>query len=230
MSTKQEFALFKFGESEHIESFVNEGLLHMNTLRYFRDLEAKCDRVRPDRDEGSTWCIQANKAAISMKPRDAWIKVGTILGPIRTTDGREDITNVFCMFALHTNPVSEPLVHEKNFEFGDTFAVLTNPVEFLRRVNEAAVCESLSVHKGLVEYFNSSTYHGPMGPFRKFSEFAYQSEFRIAIEGGKNEPLRLKIGSLLDIAKIGTLAEINNIISIHPPHSGTAPAPPPDSR
>jgi len=39
--------------------------------------------------------------------------------------------------------------------------------------------------------------------FRKFSDFVYQSGFRIAVVPRTNEPLSLKVGDISDISIIG---------------------------
>ena len=46
--------LIKFMAPEYVHSFLHEGLLHMNTLEYFRTYEEEDDLLRADCYEGLT--------------------------------------------------------------------------------------------------------------------------------------------------------------------------------
>jgi hypothetical protein len=84
---------------------------------------------------------------------------------------------------------------------GDTAVIFLDIVEFLRRVTDAAHQQGHRVSYNLVEYVDRKSYTGPMGLFRKFSNFADQSEHRIAILPGLGRPLSLHVGSLEDITR-----------------------------
>jgi hypothetical protein len=112
------------------------------------------------------------------------------------------------MYALRP-PGSPVFVDERNFRFGDAFAVLIDGEEFLRRVRTAAESCGHKLIYRLVEYFDEETYTGPVGIFGKRSAFRYQSEFRIALVPGINEPYSFAVGDLSDIAQIGPLPELN---------------------
>jgi hypothetical protein len=206
-------ALFKFGKREHIEQFVNDGHLYMNSLNYFKTLENVSPRK--DEHESASFSLQANGGKLRMEQDGKWIDVGTINGAIISSDGKEHITNVFCMYAFRES-ASKSLIDPRNFEFGDTFAVLTNGNEFLRRVRETAKRENIALKQGLIDYVDRATYNGALGMFRKFSEFAYQSEFRVAVVTGKDAPYSIKIGNISDISMIGPLAEVNRRMRISP--------------
>jgi len=55
--------LLKLGQREHMEQF-RKGLLYMNPLKYFRDLES--DPARADRYEGATHIFQPKDAIITL--------------------------------------------------------------------------------------------------------------------------------------------------------------------
>ena len=211
MQNNRVLGLFKFGKHDHIEEFVREGHLFMNTLAYFRELEA--DFLMADKHEGAVYCVQADGAQLCMQHGEKWVDIGTICDQILPSDGSEHTTNVFCMYAFQESAY-DSLVDSRNFDFGDTFAVLTKGDEFLRRVYAAATLDNVKLRQGLVEYVEKSTYNGPMGIFRKFSDFAYQSEFRIAVLSGTNGPFSLRVGDLSDISIVGNLSELNERIKI----------------
>lgn len=213
MAFDRVLALFKFGKGEHIEEFVNEGHIYMNSLRYFRKLEK--DIVRKDRNESASYSLQANGATLRSKQDGNWVDIGIIDGPIISSDGSDRETNVFCMYAFRES-ASKSLIDPRNFEFGDTFAILRDGDEFLRRVRETAKKENVELIQGLVEYVDRKTYNGRIGAFRKFSEYAYQSEYRLAVVTGKEAPFSFRIGDISDISMIGSLAELNSRIIISP--------------
>ena len=75
------FGLIKFGKKEHMEEFVHTGLLYMNTVKYFKELEST-DLLRSDKHEGAKNCIQADGAVFSVKKDKEWLELGKISGPI----------------------------------------------------------------------------------------------------------------------------------------------------
>jgi hypothetical protein len=114
------------------------------------------------------------------------------------------------MFAI-IGPVDGPLLSSQNLQFGDSFVLVLAPGEFLNRVVIAAREARLSrLEWRLVEYFDEEKYSGKVGRFRKRSLFAYQNEFRIAVEPFSSEARKLAVGSLLDItSEVLPLSEAN---------------------
>jgi len=206
------YFLFKFGKQEHVDQFVHEGLMFMNTLKKFKTLEN--GNPRSDRHEGTTYSYPADKVKkFSMERNGEWVDLELVKGSSLTGNGKKaSITNVFCMYAFCVS-ISKNLVDPRNFKFGDTFAMLKDGDEFLRRVDAVAKKKNIVLGRGLVEYVDKSTYVGKMGVFRKYSEFAYQSEFRFFVITGNDTPFILKIGDISDISKIGSVEELKIISS-----------------
>jgi hypothetical protein len=204
-------AIFKFGKREHIDQFVHEGHIYMNSLKYFKTLEG--DLQRTDKYEGASYNLQADGAKLRMEQNGKWVDVATIRNQIVSSDGNEHLTKVFCMYALLESK-SKGLVDPRNFEFGDTFVILKDGDEFLRRVYATAKKENIVLKQGCVEYIDKAKYNGAMGVFRKFSEFAYQSEFRLSVVTEKETPFSLRVGDISDISMVGPFAELNKRIKI----------------
>lgn len=61
-----------------------------------------------------------------------------IAGPIRNFRDQDQNVNVFCMYALRRK-TPQTLVDPKNFSFGDTYVLLKDGDEFLRRVRQAVI-------------------------------------------------------------------------------------------
>lgn len=94
----------------------------------------------------------------------------------------------------------------RNIGFGDTAILITDLIEFLKRVKAAAAAVEKPIFHGPVEYVDKKIHDGQMGPFRKFSEYEYQSEFRLVMVGTENEPnksTKLSVGDIRDIVMIG---------------------------
>jgi len=194
--------LMKLGRKDHMEQF-RTGLLYMNALSYFHNLEA--DSARGDRYEGIDSILQ---------PRDlgeAYIESGIptigridirredLAGPITVAMNRTVRCNLFCLYAL-TKPVQDVLFSTEHDWFsGDSLVLIRNTQEFLNRIRTAALKQKLPLNGALVEYFDETGYSGKVGRFKKSSRFSYQNEYRIAIETGIEGPFRFQIGDIRDI-------------------------------
>jgi hypothetical protein len=185
----------------------------MNSLNYFRTLEG--DMLRTDKHEGASYNLQADGAILQVEQSGKWVDVAKIKEQLVWSDGSKDVTKVFCMYAF-LESTSKSLVDPRNLDFGDTFVILKDADEFLRRVHATAKKENIVLEQGFVEYVDKKTYDGAMAVFRKFSEFAYQSEFRLSVVAEKDTPFSLRIGDISDISMVGSLAELNKRIKISP--------------
>jgi hypothetical protein len=209
MQVDRVLGVFKFSKRKYIDEFVRGGL-YMNTLAHFAKIED--NPVRRDEREGQAFWMQPDKVKLAVKIDGVFEPIPGIVGPIAHTDGSNLAANVFCMYALKAS-VAKRLVDPRNLEFGDTFAVLRDCDEFLRRARVAAEKAGHGLLWSLVEYVDPSEYHGPMGIFRKSSEFSYQSEFRMAILAGMGSP-RLEVGDLSDITITGPMEELNQRLRV----------------
>jgi hypothetical protein len=177
-------ALLKFGAAEHMTALLRHGHVYMKPIPYFKALES--DVARGDRYEGLWKCWQPDRMRLDIKQGNEWVNVGGIVGQVTLRDQRAEAGNIFCMFALRGSHAeafvdgrSRLAVNVDSLRLGDSVVVFTDGDEFMRRVWAAAQLEGLELAYNLVEYVERETYHGPMGPFRKFSMFSEQSEFRI---------------------------------------------------
>ncbi len=202
--------LFRFSKSKYIDQFVS-GLLFMNPLSHFVKIES--NPIRRDEREGHDFWMQPDRVTLSVKIEGAFKAIPGIIGPIAYSHESDLAANVFCMYALRAT-VAKELVDPRNLAFGDTFAILKDGDEFLRRVRAAVQKAGHVLQSHLVEYVDASTYHGPMGIFRKSSEFSYQSEFRLAILPGTGSPYRLEVGDISDITVTGPIAELNRRMKV----------------
>ena len=135
MSQMRVLGLLKFGKRAHIEEFIRAGHLYMNPLSYFVRLEN--EMLRGDKDEGSTFCMQPDKAKLSIEIDGEFKEIPGIVGPILFREDANLIANIFCMYAVRHDPAT-PLFDPQNLDFGNTYVLLTRGDAFLRRVKVAA--------------------------------------------------------------------------------------------
>jgi hypothetical protein len=209
MNESTKILLAKLTKEPYVESFL-DGNLFLNCATYFKKLE-NTDVVRADCDEGIDWAIQAKEVSIQ-GPDGEWIPIGGLIGPLMHYTDESAKFHMFCMY-MFTDDEAEVFDY-RNLDFGERFVFVFNPAEFFRRIQEALSKLDYTCKFGPVKYVDRNTYHGPMGPFAKFSEYAYQKEFRLVVRSEQNhinEPLIVQVGSLRDICWAGHTSEIAQI-------------------
>ena len=203
--------LLKMGQREHMEQF-RKGLLYMNTLNYFRELDG--DSARADRFEGVTHIFQPKDIIMRLSaPGFGEIAIGSedLAAATTFSMNSESCCNVFCLHAI-TAPVNGPIFPSEHEWFGDSTVLVLNTQDFLSRVLVAAKAKNFTVKGNLVEYYDDNTYTGKLDRFRKSKRFAHQREYRIAIESPGTEPLALKIGDITDItSEVIPFSDANNV-------------------
>ena len=117
------------------------------------------------------------------------------------------------MLAITSKLASEvDKLDKKNKKFGDTFLVINNPEEFLKRVDSALKNRSIDYDAGLVSYYDEHNFSGDLDIFKKPKKFEHQSEYRIFFDLGSNEPFKINIGSIEDISTIYEIEEFDKLI------------------
>lgn len=207
---KQIWRLFvKFISKDYVDSLVEEGLLYMNNVEYFRKIENKDSALRGDKYEGNAFTYDSSKIELTY----AGIPLKTI-GKIDITCMHELETNLYCLTAINDDDIITAQYNlklsEKFKQFGDKAVLIPGSEigEFCNRVKKATEKDkNIRPHPAYeyfaspVDYVDRDTYHGPVGIFRKFKEFSWQYEWRIAIKQNfqKGAYEDFKIGSIKDI-------------------------------
>ena len=126
--------MFKFGENQNIEQFAR-GLLYMNTLKHFVEIETSS--LRRDSHEGTSHLWRGDGVTLSIRTAadGPFTPIGGLQGLSYRPDALQNV-NVFCMYALRES-ASETFVDPRNFNFGDTFAILIEFEEFMKRLKAA---------------------------------------------------------------------------------------------
>ncbi|MDV7212717.1 hypothetical protein [Azotobacter beijerinckii] len=205
--------LIKFMDEQYVDSFINDGLLYMNNIQYFRDYEDGDPALRGDVHEG---------LSASLLPENITLEINGQLitdaaGKVDIRQCHQDETNIYSMTIISDRDIlisGENGLHlSSNFEkFGNKAVFIggSDISEFWRRLKKAiendqsvyTLEENNTVAKK-VNYVERELHHSQLSIFNKFSEYAWQHEWRIALKQTKCVgPLPLKIGSLADIAHV----------------------------
>jgi len=195
--------LFRRGKSEHIQDLLQKGEIYINTVDFIRDCDDNEERSDPHDcilernflgkvkvkicDVG----LDINNNGITLDAEDCvMIKDSTIKG------------NIYCLSGIYTKELDDEreIIEFKTQSFGESVIVITSPREFIKRVETALKEKGYEdIKYWPVEYFPND-YSGNVGIFKKHEKFKHQNEFRFFISNTDNQPIRLEIGSIEDIA------------------------------
>lgn len=206
----------KFTDEKYVDSIVNEGLLYMNNLEYFSNIEDEF--VRGDKDDGLAASYDSRKIELSFAGQE----ITGLIGPVKIRYNHELETNVFSLTAITDFDfirAGGSFRLSENFKnFGNKAVVFAGSAitSFLERVRNKLehdpdiTAGSDSYGARPVEYVSRAAHHGEMGIFRKYDEYAWQHEWRIAIKrkSGTGPYDRFKLGSLADICTVYDTEEL----------------------
>lgn len=210
-------ALFKFGRLENLHKFRERGLLHMKKAAHYRSLEND-GGVRSDPWEGFDLVGQPGRCKLIFKLPDGQVIEPELAGQVLINKGLTPVQHVYCMTALieenvHVAQASgQKLLDPRLSEFGEHVAAVLNVSEFIRRTVQACKTQGFQYNYGAVEYLPED-HNGEIGPIMKNARYAWQSEFRLIVQGSRDEVLELEIGSLEDIVTIATTREVVDSVS-----------------
>lgn len=201
--------LIKFGRQKHLLQLQDEGLLYMNNLPYFWEIED--GELRGDPFDCNNRIERGPKIGLVLPDGKEVFMEGTwTLGMPPSNPAR---INLFCMYALRPLVKGTFPVDVKNLRFGEHALVLINRDEFMLRIESAIKAQGIKAHAGLVEYIDDC-YKGKLGPFRKLKKFSYQSEWRLVCLDGPGGVRKVQIGSIRDISVIMRSDEVNKEIKV----------------
>ncbi|MBW2338638.1 MAG: hypothetical protein JRF47_18190 [Deltaproteobacteria bacterium] len=200
--------LVKFGQQDHLLQLQDEGLLYLNHLPYFWEIEDQ--ELRGDPFDSIAEVRRGPKVVIPLQNGKEVSMEGEWIMRLHPPVPKK--INIFCMYALRPFNGTFP-VDERNFRFGAFAMVLINRPEFMRRIESTLSSQRIRCKADLVEYVDN-LHIGRVGPFRKLKRFAYQSEWRLVCYDGPGGPRKIRIGSIRDISVILHSNEINEEIKI----------------
>lgn len=210
---KRNRLLIKFMDEKHVDSFLNEGLLFMNNIKYFRDYEDNDPALRGDVDEGLAASLLPENITLEL---NGHIITGAI-GKIDLRECHEDETNIYSMTIINDQDILSS--GESGLRLSSDFTKFGNKAVFIggsdigkfwTRLKNAIdsdpslyTLEENNVIARPVSYVDRTLHHRSLNVFNKFKEYAWQHEWRIALKQTVGTgPLPLRIGCLADIAHV----------------------------
>ena len=168
-------ALIKFMDEEYVDSFLNEGLLFMNNIDYFRSYEDADVALRGDVHEGLAATYKAEELTITLGNH----LVEGAVGKVDLRYNHEGDTNIYSMTKISDGKILEAgnsglFLSDKFIKFGNRAVVIggSNIIEFESRLNNA-LSNDLNIYTPRednvlakqVSYLNRDDHHGQMGRF-----------------------------------------------------------------
>lgn len=193
-------ALIKVGKKENIADLQEIGSIFMNKVGFFRDYEEK--QLRGDKDEGIKGIHQIARLEILHPKTRQVLAYAEDSSQLKHRDG-EERGYIYSLIAIMTQDNLETVrIDERNKEFGDSFVIICDVPEFIRRVEEEFKNLGYEYRYGPVQYYDQKEYSGELDIFCKQNYFKFQQEFRFFVKKNENDPLTLKIGSIEDISRV----------------------------
>jgi hypothetical protein len=208
-------------DDQYVDSFVNEGLIFMNNIEFFRKYEDSDIALRGDVYEGLASSLKAEKINIYIGDH----KVDGAVGKVDIRKNHEDLTNIYSMTKISDGNIIEAgenglFLSDKFKKLGNSAVVIggKNIHEFQNRVKRAITAskeiytlKQSGVVAKKVRYLSRDDHHGQMDVFDKFDEYAWQYEWRIAFkQNADNGPYALRIGNLSGISCVCKTNEMLN--------------------
>lgn len=185
--------LIKIGKEEHILSLLKQGVVYMNPLSYFKDLEKTGDG-RADSDEGAHSIAQTSRMFIG----EMEIKT-----PSPITFSASNINNgyIFCMVGVDSIEDLKKVLVDNLEAMGGAFIIIRNPEEFVKRCATIMQSHGINLRWGRVRYYDKNEGSYLLDPWLKNKDYEKQSEFRLYFKRKEEGSAAIIIKSIEDIAE-----------------------------
>lgn len=224
-----------FSSKAHAEDFLS-GILYSNRLAFFRKLEEDVQANRGDRHEAVVGWYQPEQINLVLNDRE----IKDLAAPVSLQINQHNDLNIFCIYAAHSGPFNEVtddnILELKEYlkipsdclALGEYAVVVTHAKSFIDRVMSSVKEKGFGLKAGLVEYYEPESFSGSFAEdeaiFRKRKEFEHQREYRFSFDTGcsGDDPLKLQLGSISDIAVLCSTSEVNSLLQVRLPDGSTA--------
>ena len=218
MGSENILTFIKAVDKHFFSSFINDGQVCMNTIKWFRNYE-KQDSNIGDKFEGVEMACGKGFTLKVAKPIKSYRSEKELKSKMESTNWKElgkgvdlrffhddNNANIFSLYVINSNILDDQsgnhLVPQKFIdEFSNhRFVIFLQPDEFISRMNNAISKLRKSIKIGNVHYYkldeklirNLSYFHKP-------DIYSYQNEFRILFKNENAVQQIFNIGSLNDI-------------------------------
>lgn len=185
--------LAKIGEEDHMRKLFHQGLVYMNPLQYFKNLENTGDG-RADSDEGASFVAQTSKMFIGEVE---------INHPVPLTFSNKHINYgyVYCLIGADNEEDLKRALKDNIQVMGGSCVLIHNPKEFLNRCATVMRSNNINLQWGRVRYYEKNEGSYFLDPWMKEKKFAQQSEFRLYFRMKEAGSKAILINSIEDVAE-----------------------------
>lgn len=199
------YFLFKRGKEEHIKALYEKGEVYISHIDYIRNCDENEDRSY--KDDGINYRNFFGEATIKMcdvgddiEKNEFTLKTDNLV----LKQDNEVKGNIYCLTGIYSDDLMNDRseIRYKTQSFGDSLILIYKPRIFLERIFGELQKLGYKNYKANKVLYYGDDYSGKVDFFRKHEKFKTQKEYRIFIPNERNEPIKLNIGSLEDIAKM----------------------------
>lgn len=205
-------------DKQFFSSFINDGQICMNTVKWFRDYERQDSNIG-DEFEGVRMVCGKDFTVRFADPIKSFSSMEDLKRKMDSANWKElgkgvnlkmfydrDNANIFSLYAVMSQVFDEKLGNylvPKKFieEFSNhRFIIFIDPMTFLSRMNIAISKLGKSMKSEMVQYYKlDEKLVKDLSYFHKPDRLSYQNEFRIVFEDEKAVQQILNIGSMDEI-------------------------------
>lgn len=215
--SKDAIVLFiKFGSEENIKSLYENGLIQLNTIDYFQNLED--NGVRGDKFEGTVHIKNfKNTDELKLKITDTITGEKMNFKPNKLQLRHYDSSpkgNLYSLYSIKQSDflnTDELIIDSKVKEFGTHALFIRNTKIFIDKFTAEITKLNMSYIAKPIEYYNHENINGEISLFQKIQEYKYQSEYRVVVQNNKQEPLKILIGSLKNHSEMFAINSLEDL-------------------
>lgn len=206
----------KFGSEENIKSLYENGIVYLNTIEYFQNLEDK--GVRGDKFEG-TVNIKNFESTEKLRLEITDTKTGDKMDvqpsklQLRHYDAypKGNLYSLYCIKQSDFLDTNEFTIDSKVRAFGSHALFIRGTKNFIDKLTSEIQKLNMSYKAKPVEYYDNENTNGPINLFQKVQEYKYQNEYRIIVQNNKQEPIKVSIGSLKKYSEMFALDALEDL-------------------
>ncbi|MEH1009473.1 hypothetical protein VDP25_17170 [Winogradskyella sp. ECml5-4] len=210
----------KFGSEENIKSLYEKGLVYLNTIEYFQNLEDK--GVRGDKYEATTNIKNYDKPenykliiTDTKTGEDINIKPSKLQMRHFEVSPKGNLYSLYCLKQSDFSNTNEIVIDSRVKSFGTHAVFIRGTKKFLNKLCKEVEKLKMGYKSKPVEYYDKDKINGPINLFQKIKEYEYQSEYRFVVQNSGKKPLKINIGSLEEYSEmlnIDTMDDLKIIV------------------
>lgn len=215
--SKDAIVLFiKFGSEENIKSLYEKGLIYLNTIDYFQNLED--NGVRGDKFEGTVniknfkhtdeFKLEITDTITGEKMN---FKPGKLQLRHYDSNPKGNLYSLYCIKQSDFLNTDEFIIDSKVKEFGTHALFIRNTKIFIDKLTAEITKLNMPYKAKPIEYYDPENINGEINLFQKIQQYKYQSEYRVVVQNNKQEPLKILIGSLKEHSEMFAMNSLNDL-------------------